>query len=54
MLEASGEIALFTDADLSTPIEEADKLLAALRDGDMTPPLAPARWTEALSKSTSP
>jgi dolichyl-phosphate beta-glucosyltransferase len=31
MLEAHGEIALFTDADLSTPIEEADKLLAALR-----------------------
>ena len=33
MLEARGEIALFTDADLSTPIEEADKLLAVLRDG---------------------
>ena len=32
MLEARGEIALFTDADLSTPIEEADKLLDALRD----------------------
>jgi glycosyltransferase involved in cell wall biosynthesis len=32
MLEARGEIALFTDADLSTPIEEAGKLLAALRD----------------------
>ena len=32
MLEARGEIALFTDADLSTPIEEADKLLAAMRD----------------------
>ena len=32
MLEARGEIALFTDADLSTPIEEADKLFAALRD----------------------
>ncbi len=30
MLEARGEIALFTDADLSTPIEEADKLIAAL------------------------
>ena len=33
MLEARGEIALFTDADLSAPIEEADKLLAALREG---------------------
>jgi dolichyl-phosphate beta-glucosyltransferase len=32
MLEARGEIALFTDADLSTPIEEADKLLGPLRD----------------------
>jgi dolichyl-phosphate beta-glucosyltransferase len=32
MLEARGEISLFTDADLSTPIEEADKLLRALRD----------------------
>src|SRR6266478_6294373 len=32
VLEARGEIALFTDADLSTPIEEADKLLAAIRD----------------------
>ena len=33
MLEARGEFALFTDADLSAPIEEADKLLAPLRDG---------------------
>jgi glycosyltransferase involved in cell wall biosynthesis len=33
MLEARGEIALFTDADLSTPIAEADKLLAAIREG---------------------
>jgi glycosyltransferase involved in cell wall biosynthesis len=32
MLEARGEYALFTDADLSTPIEEADKLLAALKE----------------------
>jgi len=34
MLEASGEIALFTDADLSTPIEETEKLLSLLRDGE--------------------
>lgn len=33
MLEARGEIALFSDADLSAPIEEADKLVAALREG---------------------
>lgn len=32
MLESLGEIALFSDADLSTPIEEAGKLLAALRE----------------------
>jgi len=30
--EALGEITLFTDADLSTPIEEADKLLAAIQE----------------------
>lgn len=30
VLEAHGEVILFTDADLSAPIEEADKLLAAL------------------------
>src|SRR6266702_3246466 len=33
MLHASGEILLFSDADLSSPIEEADKLLAALQNG---------------------
>ena len=32
MLEARGNVALFSDADLSTPIEEADKLLAAVRE----------------------
>ena len=34
-LEALGEVILFTDADLSAPIEEADKLLAALQDHDV-------------------
>lgn len=34
LLDARGEIALFTDADLSTPIEEADKLLAAIVQQD--------------------
>jgi dolichyl-phosphate beta-glucosyltransferase len=33
MFEARGEIVLFTDADLSAPIEEADKLFAAIDDG---------------------
>jgi dolichyl-phosphate beta-glucosyltransferase len=33
MLNASGEILLFTDADLSAPIEEAGKLFAAVESG---------------------
>jgi glycosyltransferase involved in cell wall biosynthesis len=33
MLEAHGDVVLFTDADLSAPIEEADKLFAALKNG---------------------
>ncbi len=33
MLHAKGEMALFTDADLSSPITEADKLFAALAQG---------------------
>ncbi len=35
MLEACGRVALFTDADLSAPIEEADKLISALADADV-------------------
>ena len=34
MLEATGRIALFTDADLSSPIEESEKLLDAIRAGN--------------------
>lgn len=33
MLEARGDLVLFSDADLSAPIEEADKLLEALAGG---------------------
>jgi len=33
MLAARGRIALFTDADLSAPIEECEKLLAAIAEG---------------------
>jgi glycosyltransferase involved in cell wall biosynthesis len=33
MLQALGEIVMFTDADLSAPIEEAERLFAALADG---------------------
>lgn len=35
MLEARGRMVLFTDADLSAPIAEADKLLAALAAADV-------------------
>ena len=34
MMEAHGRIVLFTDADLSLPIEESEKLLAAIRAGN--------------------
>ncbi len=34
MLEARGRIALFTDADLSAPIEESEKLFAAIAAGE--------------------
>jgi dolichyl-phosphate beta-glucosyltransferase len=34
MLEARGRIALFTDADLSSPIEESRQLFAALKAGN--------------------
>ena len=33
MLEACGDMVLFTDADLSAPIEESDKLIGALKNG---------------------
>src|SRR5215469_17037389 len=33
MLHARGDVMLFTDTDLSSPIYEADKLFAALRNG---------------------
>ena len=33
LLQASGEIVMFTDADLSAPMEEAELLMAAIRDG---------------------
>lgn len=35
-LQATGDVILFTDADLSAPIEEAEKLLAALADHDVS------------------
>ena len=45
MLHANGELLLFSDADLSSPIEEAQKLLAPLESGaaDMT---IGSRWLQ--------
>ena len=34
MLEARGRVALFTDADISSPISESEKLLAAIAEGN--------------------
>lgn len=34
MLNASGQVLLFTDADLSSPIEEANKLFAVIESGE--------------------
>ncbi len=33
LLQAAGEVVMFTDADLSAPMEEAERLLAAIVDG---------------------
>jgi glycosyltransferase involved in cell wall biosynthesis len=33
LLQAAGDIVMFTDADLSAPIEEADRLIAAIEAG---------------------
>jgi glycosyltransferase involved in cell wall biosynthesis len=33
MLHASGDIVMFTDADLSAPMDEAERLFAAIREG---------------------
>ena len=45
MLAARGEIVLFTDSDLSAPIEEAERLFAAIRDGAQI--AIGSRWLEA-------
>ena len=36
MLRAAGEIVMFTDADLSSPIEEAERLFAAIAAARMS------------------
>lgn len=46
MLEACGDMVLFTDADLSAPIEESDKLIGALKTAT-TWPSVHGRWIAA-------
>jgi glycosyltransferase involved in cell wall biosynthesis len=49
MLQARGEVALFTDADLSAPIEEAERLFAAIRQGaDIA---IGSRWLESARQT---
>lgn len=45
MLEARGEVVLFTDSDLSAPIEEAERLFAAIEAGAAI--AIGSRWLEA-------
>jgi glycosyltransferase involved in cell wall biosynthesis len=45
MLHAAGEIVLFTDADLSSPMEEAHRLFAAIREG--ADAAIGSRWLES-------
>ena len=33
LLQAAGDVVMFTDADLSAPMEEAERLMAAIADG---------------------
>ena len=44
VLNAAGEVVLFTDADLSSPIQEAKKLFAALNEG--TEVAIGSRWLQ--------
>jgi glycosyltransferase involved in cell wall biosynthesis len=44
LLQAAGEVVMFTDADLSAPMEEAERLLAAIADG--TDVAIGSRWMD--------
>ena len=49
MLQAQGNVALFTDADLSAPIEEAERLFAAIKQGaDIA---IGSRWLESARQT---
>jgi dolichyl-phosphate beta-glucosyltransferase len=47
MLQARGQVLVFSDADLSAPIEELPKLLKALDDGDGADIAIGSRWLQA-------
>jgi glycosyltransferase involved in cell wall biosynthesis len=50
LLQAAGEIVMFTDADLSAPMEEAELLMAALADGaDVA---IGSRWLDEARQTT--
>jgi glycosyltransferase involved in cell wall biosynthesis len=49
LLQAAGEVVMFTDADLSAPMEEAELLFAALEDGaDVA---IGSRWMDRTSQT---
>jgi glycosyltransferase involved in cell wall biosynthesis len=51
LLQAAGEIVMFTDADLSAPIEEADRLIAAIDAGaDVA---IGSRWLDKQKQTTT-
>ena len=50
LLQAAGEVVMFTDADLSAPMEELDLLLAAIADGaDVA---IGSRWLDKARQTT--
>jgi glycosyltransferase involved in cell wall biosynthesis len=50
LLQAAGDIVMFTDADLSAPMEEAERLIAAINDGaDVA---IGSRWLDQTAKQT--
>ena len=52
MLQALGEVVMFTDADLSAPIEEAEGLFEAIAQGaDIA---IGSRWLERFAPDHSP
>jgi dolichyl-phosphate beta-glucosyltransferase len=51
MLHATGEVRLFTDADLSAPIEEAPKLLSAIEQGGADIAIG-SRWLQPETQTT--